>query len=156
MGYDGASYKSGGNSRSLVKLNGTRINSVLGEISVVLTQTAFFADAAPGFCNRASGFVAFDAAGNPSLHRHSPDHRCRYVLRGRWPPTIPDEQAEQSLLSTLLRGVFLGDTDSDHKIDLVGEVGAAAALGMATKLVQPRAIVFWDRRPRTESLKSWI
>ena len=48
-------------------------------------------------------------------------------------------------MSTLLRGVFLGDTNSDHKIDLVGEVAAAAALGMATKLVQPRAIVFWGQ-----------
>ena len=72
-----------------MKLNGPRIKSVLGEVSVLLTQSKFFADAAHGL-NCASGFVAFDAAGNPSLHPHSPDHRCRYVLRGRWPSTISE------------------------------------------------------------------
>lgn len=142
--YDGAVCDAGKSRGAMVRLNTSRINSVLFEMSVLLTQTGFFADSPTGM-NCTTGFISFDAQGNGELLPHSPNHRCRYIIRGRWPLDIADEQAEQSLLSTLLRGTFSGDGDADSKIDLVGEVAAAAALGMATRLVQPRAIVLFGQ-----------
>lgn len=140
--YDGAVYGPANGSKSRAKLNKSRIDSVLFETSVRLTQEHFFSSAARGM-NCVSGFIAFDVDGAPVLLPHAPDHRCRYVLRGRWPSEISDEKAERSLLSALFRGVFFGDTDADKKIDLVGEVAAGAALGIATRLVQPRALVLF-------------
>ena len=142
--YDGATYGLGPGKRSGARLNKSRIDSILFELCILLSQKRFFADATTGM-NCASGFIAFDSQGTPQVIPHSADHKCRYVLRGRWPLPISDEQAQQSLLSKLLSGVFAGDSDADRKIDLVGEVAAAAALGIATRLVQPRAVVLFGQ-----------
>lgn len=142
--YDGALYTPPASKTSVVRLNSSRIDSVLRELFVLLEQPGFFSDARAGM-NCASGFITFETEGKPDLIPHSPDHRSRYCVRGKWPYLGPEEEAEASLLSLLLGGCFLGDHDAKGKIDLIAEVGAAAALGFATKLLQPRAVVFYGR-----------
>jgi P4 family phage/plasmid primase-like protien len=46
---------------------------------------------------------------------------------------------------TLLNGVFKGDDDATGKVSLVAEVCGAAALGYATKLMQPKAVFLYGQ-----------
>jgi hypothetical protein len=46
-----------------------------------------------------------------------------------------------SLLFKLLHGVFEGDAEADAKVGLLAEICGSAALGYATHLTQPRAII---------------
>src|SRR5690606_33797729 len=68
-------------------------------------------------------------------------HRSRYVVDGCWPCDLDDADAAGSLLYKLFNGVFQGDPDGPQKVDLIGEMIAAAALGLATKLPAPKAFV---------------
>jgi len=45
----------------------------------------------------------------------------------------------------LLEGIFRGDADAEQKVNLLSEILGVAALGYATKLMQPRAAVFWGK-----------
>ena len=82
-----------------------------------------------------------DLEGNPSLASHDPKHRARHTLPGQWPVEISEEDARNSLLARLLGGCFSGDPDSEDKIELLAEIAGAAALGHATKLTEPKAVV---------------
>jgi hypothetical protein len=81
--YDGALYQTAAGEPAMVKLGKGRVDSVLHEMGSMLARPDFFEDAWVGI-NCASGFIAFDAAGQPSLLPHDPGHRCRHVLPGRW------------------------------------------------------------------------
>ena len=132
-----------------IKLNKSRIDSILNELSAMLTRPDFFAEAAVGI-NCASGFIAFAPDGTPSIVPHQPDHRCRHVLKGTWDDEwITDAEqiflvveASGLLLARLLRGVFLHDLDAQEKRQLLAEIAGAAALGYGTKLRQPKAVIF--------------
>ncbi|MEO9298783.1 DNA primase family protein [Devosia alba] len=139
-GYDGAYFKSPGDKTSCVKLSKSRIDSILYEMTALLAAPAFFAEAPVGI-NCASGFIRFAADGVPSLEPHHGDHRCRHTLAGRWRPGSNEALPARSLLSRLLSGVFAGDADAEDKIQLLAEVAGSAALGYATKLRQPRALI---------------
>jgi P4 family phage/plasmid primase-like protien len=111
----------------------------------MLTRRDFFAGAPVGI-NCASGFITFGKVGEidaelPSLAQHNPDHRCRHVLPGKWKPDTSDELPSDSLLHKLLDGVFKGDTDATEKVRLVRQIAGCAALGYATKLLRPKAII---------------
>jgi len=121
-------------------LNKSRIESILACMKPDIAQPDFFAEAAIGI-NCASGFIRFDDQGTPTLEPHSPDHRCRHVLAGRWPITVTEDQKRHSLLYKLLDGCFRDDPDMQEKIDLLAEVAGVAALGYATKLIKPKALV---------------
>src|SRR5690606_19466623 len=73
--------------------------------------------------------------------RHAPEHGCRHTLSGRWSEGADATPPEGSMLQKLLRGVFWGDEDAAQKIDVLAEVVGAAALGYATRLRQPRAVI---------------
>jgi P4 family phage/plasmid primase-like protien len=45
----------------------------------------------------------------------------------------------------LLEGVFRGDSDAEAKVSLLAEVSGSAALGYATKLKQPRAVILYGQ-----------
>jgi putative DNA primase/helicase len=140
--YDGALYVTPMHSTEAVKLSKNRVTSVLHEMGAMRARPDFFVDAAIGI-NCSSGFIAFAADGSPQLQPHRPEHRCRHVLPGTWradinavtPPT-------NSLLARLLNGVFQGDPDAIDKHKLLAEVAGSAALGYATKLQQPKAVIF--------------
>lgn len=125
---------------SRVSLNKHRIDSIIHELAVIRGRSGFFDDASIGI-NCASGFIKFREDGTSLLTPHSRDHRVRYVLRGRWPTEPSETDVKASLLHRLLCGVFCGDRDAQAKINLIGEVLASAALGLATSLVQPCAVV---------------
>jgi phage/plasmid-associated DNA primase len=58
------------------------------------------------------------------------------------------------LLGRLLGGVFKGDDDEAEKRELLAEIAAAAALGYATKMRQPKAIVL--KGEKAENGKSQV
>lgn len=139
-GYDGSIFLTPRDEPSRVKLSKSRVDSILNEMAALVAAPDFFFEAPVGI-NCMSGFIRFARDGEPTLERHDRDHRCRHTLPGRWTPgTDPDPQAG-SLLDQLLSGVFNGDDDAAEKINLLAEVAGAAALGYATKVRQPRAVI---------------
>jgi len=66
-------------------------------------------------------------------------------LPGRWKVGANPTPPETSLLHKLLEGIFRGDDDTKEKANLLSEICGVAALGYATKLMQPRAVIFWGR-----------
>lgn len=138
--YDGASFETPAGEPSNVKLTQTRVNSVLHECAALCAEPGFF-DTPPAGINCASGFLRFDATGTPHLEPHHRNHRCRHTLPGRWLPGTAGIPPEGSMLRRLLTGSFKGDPDAQAKCDLLAEVCGSAALGYATRLVQPRAVV---------------
>ncbi|MGE0190132.1 MAG: phage/plasmid primase, P4 family [Steroidobacteraceae bacterium] len=149
--YDGAHYKTPKGEPTRVKLGKGRVDSILNELAALLTEETFFTDAPVGI-NCRSGFIRFAPDGSAQIEPHEREHRCRHTLPGHW-------QADYSvsgnkLLDQLLHGVFHGDADADQKTSLLAEVCGSAALGYATKLIQPRAVIL--KGERAENGKSQI
>ena len=138
--YDGATFKTPAGEPANVKLNRSRTESILSCMGALLRHRQFFAGAPRGI-NCASGFITFDATGQPSLLPHNRDHRQRHVLPGQWQAATDAPIDPGSLLHRLLHGCFKDDADRAAKIDLLAEVAGAAATGMATRLIEPKAIV---------------
>jgi hypothetical protein len=138
---DGAPLAGGGD----VKLKKGRVDGILFELASILAQPHYF-DKAPRGINCASGFIAFDTNGVPTQHQHSPDHRQRHVLPGKWKPGAKGNPPRRSLLHKLLTGCFKGDPDGDGKRSVLQEVAGAAAAGCATKLKEPKALVLYGER----------
>ena len=138
--YDGASFETPAGEPSNVKLTKTRVNSVLNECAALCAEPGYF-DTPPAGINCASGFIQFDAEGTPRLESHDREHRCRHTLPGHWQPGACGTPPADSLLAKLLSGSFKGDPDANAKCALLAEVCGAAALGYATRLMQPRAVV---------------
>jgi phage/plasmid-associated DNA primase len=99
-----------------------------------------FKDAPTGI-NCASGFIRLDNDGVPRIVPHDRAHAQRHVLAGNWRPGAPTMPPKGSLLDTLLHGIFKGDHDEAEKIRLVSQISGCAALGYATKLGRPKAII---------------
>jgi putative DNA primase/helicase len=138
--YDGARFRTPAGEPSRVKLSKSRVDSALNELAALVATPSFFETTATGI-NCASGFIRFDDEGTPHLEPHDQDHRCRHTLPGHWAPGTGGAPAQGSLLARLLEGVFQGDDDAQAKVDLLAEIIGAAALGCATKLRQPRAVI---------------
>lgn len=147
--YDGAPCHVGGD----VKLSAARVSGVINELAAILTQQGFFADAPSGI-NCSSGFITFGDEGIPTIVPHDPNHRQRHLLPGRWAPGAAPNPRKGSLLAKLLDGVFFGDPDAQEKVALLAEVAGVAAIGLATKLRSPRAIILHG--PQAENGKSQI
>ena len=132
-----------------VKLNKTRVDSILNEMSAILARSDFFAEAPIGI-NCSSGFIAFASDGTPSVLPHQSEHRCRHVLDADLMKdfaTIDSEhlflvcRAVGLLFGRLLEGIFLGDTDAFEKRQLLAEIAGAAALGYRCKSWEPKAVI---------------
>src|SRR5262249_24074362 len=102
-------------------------------------ERGFFRSEAAGI-NCASGFITIDSDGNPHLEAHDREHRQRHCLPARWAPGATWRDA--LLLNTLLRGSFGADPDFEARVAFVSEICGVAALGCATKLKNPIAIIF--------------
>jgi P4 family phage/plasmid primase-like protien len=151
--YDGALYCTPERRVACVKLGKARIESTLHSLITLCADREFFNTQVAGI-NSASGFIRFGDDGAPMLEPHSPDHRCRHTLPGRWHRGASGYPPEGSLLARLLGGVFKGDVEADEKLALLSEVCGAAALGYATRLIQPRAVILFGKR--AENGKSQI
>ena len=138
--YDGAGYRGPKGEPSNIKVGKGRVESVIACMVALLHRARFFANAPTGI-NCASGFITFGVDGAPKLCPHDPEHRHRHILAGRWPRLFTKEQLETSLLRRLLNGCFKGDDDGQRKKKLLGEIAGVAALGQATRMVEPKAIV---------------
>src|SRR5271165_1299945 len=142
--YDGASPPGG----RAIKLNKSRIDSVLNEMSAMLMREDFFAEAPVGI-NCGSGFIDFASDGMPRVLPHQPEHRCRHVLSAFFQETwgrddeelFSNSQALGDLVGRLLEGVFLGDPDAKEKRQLLAEIAGAAALGYRSKSWEPKAVI---------------
>jgi len=126
-----------------VRLSKNRIDSIINELGVILGEPDYFETHSVGI-NCLSGFISFDDR-SPRLLPHAPEHRQRHVIPGHWEPARRAEIPDGSLLGRLLRGSFEGDDDADAKIDLLGEIAGAAALGHGPKLTAPKAAVLLGR-----------
>lgn len=138
--YDGAGFETPAGDPSNVKLTKTRVDSILNECAALCAEPGYF-DAPPAGINCTSGFIRFDAEGTPHVEVHHRQHRCRHTLPGRWQPGATGTPPAGSLLARLLAGSFKGDLEAEGKCALLAEVCGAAALGYATRLMQPRAVV---------------
>ncbi len=125
---------------SIIKLNKSRVDSILNELSFMIYEKEFFKKPSIGI-NCASGFIRIEKNGFATLLPHDPKHRHRHTLPGHWNENAPARPPEGSLLHKLLEGVFRGDEDVGEKIDLLAEIAGIAALGCATRLAQPRAVI---------------
>jgi len=151
--YDGATYQTPKGEPTRVKLGKGRVDSTLYELAALLTEEKFFADAPVGI-NCSSGFIRFSMDGSAHIEPHSREHRCRHTLPGRWDAISPIRNTAHHLLNRLLHGVFQGDTDAHEKTQLLAEICGSAALGYATKLIQPRAVIL--KGERAENGKSQV
>jgi phage/plasmid-associated DNA primase len=151
--FDGASYPTGETRKGCLRLSRRHIDSVLSILEGILAKPDFFS-AAPQGINAANGFLVFDKAGQPSLDIHRPEHRQRHVLRARWRPDLMAKPPAGSLMHQLLQGCFLGDVDAAEKADLLGEAAGAAALGAATRIGAPKALILYG--PTAENGKSQV
>lgn len=138
--YDGASFQTGSGAHSRAKLSKARVDSVLYECAALCAEPKFFSNPPAGI-NCASGFIRFDDVGRPHLLKHHPDHRCRHTLPGHWFPGLPGTPPKDSLLQRFLTGSFMGEPEAQAISELLAEICGSAALGYATRLTQPRAIV---------------
>ena len=126
-----------------VRLSQGRINSIVSILTAILSEPGFF-DARPPGINSQNGFISFEE-GEPHLLPHAPEHRQRHVIPGRWEEGSPVTIPGSSLLGRLLCGSFEGDEDADAKIDLLGEIAGAGALGYGPKHTAPKAAVLLGR-----------
>jgi P4 family phage/plasmid primase-like protien len=93
--------------------------------------------------NCASGFITFDADGQPSQRPHAPNDRARHTLPGCWAAGMSGGVPSGSLLDRLLTGSFAGDEDAADKINLLAEIAGVSALGYATELREPKAVILY-------------
>jgi phage/plasmid-associated DNA primase len=142
--YDGAIYTTPNETEIVVQLNKSRVNSVIHEMRAVTSQPNLFKDAPAGI-NCATGFITFDQTGMPSLVPHDRAHAQRHVLPGRWQPGAPTNPERGTLLHKLIRGVFKGDPDEDLKIRLLSQIAGCVALGYATRLAKPKAVIMYGQ-----------
>jgi P4 family phage/plasmid primase-like protien len=142
--YDGAHFTTPAGEPSLVKLSKARIDSVLNECAALCADPTFY-EKRPIGINCASGFIRFADDGSASIELHDRAHRCRHTLPGRWQLGASGVPPEHSLLHRLIHGVFHGDGDAAQKMNLLAEISGSAALGFATKLKQPRAVILFGQ-----------
>ena len=124
--------------RATIKLSDSRTRSIQAIMFNRAADPDFFADAPVGI-NCASGFITFDESGTPSLEPHAAGHRQRHCLPGHW--ADGDEWAGGGLLGKFLDGCFGADNDLAQRVDLIAEICGVAALGAATSMIAPKAIV---------------
>lgn len=121
-----------------IKLSDARTKSVIAVMANLVTDPDFFSDAPVGI-NCKSGFIRFDDDGEPSLEPHSRNHRQRHCLDASWRPGA--DWGDAPLLGRFLKGCFGEEPDFADRVCLVAEICGVAALGIATRLSQPKAVV---------------
>jgi phage/plasmid-associated DNA primase len=152
---DGATYLSGDDKPQIVRLNKSRVVSIIDATQKYRHQAGFFASPPRGI-NCESGFIVIDDDGNAELQPHARRWRHRHVTRGRWPTKDKDAFGD-SLLAKYLRDATASDDAAEDddgrsprdKINLIGEIAGVVALGYGTRLRQPKAIVAYSAEGNT-------
>jgi phage/plasmid-associated DNA primase len=136
--YDGATFRVAGGC-GVIRLDTRKIESIVKETSVILYQTDFFANQPIGI-NCLSGFITFDEDGTPHLLEHSPDHRTRHTIQGRWQPGVKVDLVG-SLLAEFLHILFQHFPHCEGYKLLVQEIVGCVLAEYATKLKQPKCFI---------------
>ena len=138
--YDGATY---GKFNRIIKIGESKTKDIYNSMIPILSyrmenrNKANFFTKAPIGINCMSGFITFNKDGTPQLSPHSPEHRQRHTLKGKWQPNLNWKKPD-SLLLKLLNGTFPNDQEKQR---LLQEIAGATISRCVTKLKQPKAIV---------------
>jgi len=158
---DGVSYLNGDDKLQTVKLNKSRVNSIIDAMVKYRHDHEFFAGAPRGI-NCESGFIQIDDAGIPTIAPHAGSWRQRHITRGHWP--IKDEDKSAFARSKLAKYLNAATSPGKHvteaereqagedarlKLRLLGEVAGCVALGYCTKLRNPKAVILYSPEPNT-------
>jgi phage/plasmid-associated DNA primase len=122
--------------KATLSLSNNRVKGVLERLSRRLERPDFFNEQDAGI-NCETGFIVFDAEGNPHLTHHSSTHHQRHVLRGRWSEVAGKGEPVRRCLGRN----FKGDEDAEQKLDLLAEAAGVAALGLGGSK-DGKAIIF--------------
>jgi phage/plasmid-associated DNA primase len=134
-----------GENRAKVFISKNSAASILGFLADNLAQPDFFECPARGI-NAANCFISFEDDGTPVAKEHSPEHRQRHTLSAAWNGQILKEPPKGSLLARLLTGTFLDDPLADEKYWFLQQLMFVAASGMGTRLVRPKAVIFFGEK----------
>ena len=145
---DGTRYTTGAGKTGVVKLNKSRVVSIVDAMMRYRGQPDFFQHRPCGI-NCESGFIRIGDDGAAELMPHARQWRQRHVVRGRWPVTVDTEVFESSRLAQYLRDSVAGDPDAVEKVNLLGEIAGCTALGRGTRLRNPKAIVAFSEEGAT-------
>jgi phage/plasmid-associated DNA primase len=145
---DGTRYTDGAGKSQVVKLNKSRVASIIDAAMRYRGQPDFFQDPPCGI-NCESGFIRIGDNGSAELMPHARQWRQRHVIRGHWPISLDAVVFESSRLAKYLRDAVAGDSDAAEKVNLFGEIAGCTALGRGTRLRNPKAIVAFSEEGAT-------
>ena len=137
---DGAEINPLARKGSVLKLGSNSIRGILSLLETELEAPDFFAKPASGIPCR-SGLITCDGAGVVKIEPNTAKHRRRFVIDADFDLHSPMWPEETSLLHRVLNDPFRDDHDREAKIFAMAETLGAAAAGIATKLVHPKAII---------------
>ena len=139
-GLDGAEINPLARKGSVLKLGSNNIRGILSLLETEMEETDFFSSPAEGIPCK-SGLISFDDACVVKLEPNAARHRRRFVIDADFDLHSPMWPEETSLLHRVLNDPFRDDHDREAKVFAVAEMLGAAAAGIATKLVHPKAII---------------
>jgi Family of unknown function (DUF5906) len=145
---DGTRYRDHAGKTQIVKLNKSRVVSILDAAMRYRAQPDFFQNRPCGI-NCESGFIRIGDDGAPELMPHARQWRQRHVVRGRWQIPLDTAVLESSRLAKYLSDSVAGDPDAADKVNLLGEIAGCTALGRGTRLRNPKAIVTFSEEGAT-------
>ena len=145
---DGTRYPDTAGKMRVVKLNKSRVASIIDAAMRYRGQPDFFRDPPCGI-NCESGFIRIGDDGTAGLMPHARQWRQRHVVRGRWPSVRDPAVFAGSRLAKYLRDAVAGDADAVEKVNLLGEIAGCTALGRGTRLRNPKAIVTFSEEGAT-------
>ena len=144
---DGAYYIDADGKTRVIRLNKNRINSIIDVVLKYRQQTDYFKNAPLGI-NCESGFIQIHNDGTVENLPHARKWRQRHIVQGKWHGKKPANY-ESSKLNAYVNQAFSGDSDASAKINLLGEVAGSVALGMGTRIKNPKAIITYSEEGGT-------
>jgi hypothetical protein len=154
-GYDGESYPGADGEFKTVRLSSSRVSSIERAMTTYRDLPIFFIESSVGV-SCSDVFLRWDTEAKDFVaEEHHRRFRQRHHLSGRWHYKDALKKLEQdSLVSRLMTGAFLGDDDIEQKILLVQEIAGAIAAAIGTRISQPKAHVWYG--PAGNNAKSTI
>jgi hypothetical protein len=111
---DGTRYPDSAGKMRVVKLNKSRVASIIDAAMRYRGQPDFFRDPPCGI-NCESGFIRIGDDGTAGLMPHARQWRQRHVVRGRWPSVRDPAVFAGSRLAKYLRDAVAGEADAAEK-----------------------------------------
>ena len=137
---DGTAFYDADGTARTVKLNKSRVSSVMDAMLKYRQQPDYFKSPVCGN-NCETAFLQIHEDGSIEAHLHARKWRQRHLIHGKWYGDVVPSKWQDSLLNKFLTQAFLGDEDATKKIDLLSEVAGCAATGRGTRIRNPKAIV---------------